>query len=253
MICAAALLLAAPAEAQPHWTEADVVRLTLARSPDVAAADADRARAEAAVVGAALPDNPRLSFEREQILADPSRAHDVLALRVPLTVSGRRGARRALARFDAASLGLHAIEQRRLSVAEALDVFWQIIATDVRIAIAERAEAALSEASRVMTRREGEGAASGYESARLAIADELARSRLAEARADGALLRTRLVVVVDPRRGRPPELAGRLGTSRRRSIVLRGGAASSAAPAWRAAPPAMPRRRPGPRGSRGSP
>jgi cobalt-zinc-cadmium efflux system outer membrane protein len=212
LACVISLAVPAVSRAQPAWSEGDVVRLALARAPEVLAAEAAVARAEAAAAGTGLAENPTIGYQREQLLGDPARAHDVVALRVPLDLSGRRGARRSLARVGASAVALEAVDVRRQAVAFVLDAFWEAVAGAQRIAIAERAEATLAEADRVMTRREAEGTVSGYERARLAIAAELARSRVAEARTHERLARARLGVIVDPTAGEPPAVAGDLDT-----------------------------------------
>lgn len=196
---AIALLAGPRAQAQPpRWSEADVVRLTRARAPEVRIAAAERDRARARVAGAALPDNPSVGFTREQILGAGSRAQDVLALRVPIDLSGRRGARRALARADAIDAELEAIVVERAAIAAGLDAWVESLAAQGRVAVAEAAERILAEAERVMTAREAAGTVSGYEHSRLVLAAELARSRLAEARSTARVAGTRMALLVDP-------------------------------------------------------
>ncbi|MBI2896839.1 MAG: TolC family protein [Deltaproteobacteria bacterium] len=207
------LVFPAPGHAQPAWSEGDVVRRALARAPDVLAAQASVVRAEAAAAGAGLADNPAIGYQREQLLGDPARAHDVVTLRVPLDLSGRRGARRSLARVDASTVALEAAAVQREAVAAALDAFWEAVAAGRRVQIAERAEATLVEADRVMARREAEGTVSGYERARLAIAAEMARSRAAEVRTRERVARARLGAIVDPSTGAPPAVTGDLATA----------------------------------------
>lgn len=212
IVASAWLGAAVPARAQRTWTEADVVRRALSHAPDVRTAAAAVARAEAAAAGTGLAENPTIGYQREQLLGDPARAHDVLALRVPLDFSGRRSARRSLAQVDASAVALDAAAIRRGAVAAALDAFWDAVAEAARVVIAERAQTTLAEADRVMTRREAEGTVSGYERARLALAAELARSQVAEARIRERLARARLGAIVDPTADEPPTVAGNLAT-----------------------------------------
>lgn len=189
-----------------------MVRHALSRSTEVRAAAAAVARAEAIATGTGLAENPTLGYQREQLLGDPARAHDVLALRVPIDLSGRRSTRRWLAHTDASAIALEATVIRREAVTAALDAFWEAVAGAQRVAIAELALTTLTEADRVMTRREAEGTVSGYERARLALAAELARSHVAEARARERAARIRLGAIVDPTADEPPTVAGDLAT-----------------------------------------
>jgi len=204
---------AASARAQRTWTEADVVRRALSHAPEVRTAAAAVARAEATAAGTGLAENPTIGYQREQLLGDPARAHDVLALRVPIDLSGRRSARRSLAQLDASATALEATAVRREAVAAALDAFWDAVAGAARVVIAERAQTTLTEADRVMTRREAEGTVSGYERARLALAAELARSQVADARSRERIARARLGAIVDPTADEPPTVAGDLATA----------------------------------------
>jgi cobalt-zinc-cadmium efflux system outer membrane protein len=60
--------------------------------------------------------------------------------------------------------------------------YYEVVLAARRMEILSEASANLDEAARILARREAAGSASGYESTRLAIASELSRSHLAEAR-----------------------------------------------------------------------
>lgn len=86
---------------------------------------------------------------------------------------------------------------RNGALLEALHAYYALVIAARRVELLDRTQANLGEASRVLERRERAGTASGYESARLRIARELAGSRLA--------------LAVGSRRAGKARLAGLLG------------------------------------------
>jgi cobalt-zinc-cadmium efflux system outer membrane protein len=200
--------LPGPAAAEPATataavtlTEADVIRLARARDGQVALAAAGVAEAEAEAVAAGLYPEPSLAWSREHVPgagADAGR-EDTFEISVPVEVSGRRAAGRALARAEVASAQAMAARARSEAVAAALLAFYEAIADGRRAEIAGQAVARLDEAARVLGRRHEQGSASGYERTRLELEAELARSELrqAEARAHAARAELALILGVD--------------------------------------------------------
>ena len=195
-LCLAACFFPRPASSQDALSESDVVRLALARAPASIVADATVGLADAREQTAGLLPNPRVSWQREGLLTGQGSAQDVFRASVPIDVARPLSAR-SLAASRSAWLRSQASLARTAAVLEAVLVYYGVVAAERRVEILGRAVASLDEAARVLVRREEVGTASGYESSRLAIASELARSRLAELR--GALrgARARLGLLLD--------------------------------------------------------
>jgi len=85
---------------------------------------------------------------------------------------------------------------RANGVLDALLAFYEAVLAERHVEILKQAVSNLEEAARVLSRREAAGSASGYESTRLAIACELARSHLAEARSAAGSATARLGVLL---------------------------------------------------------
>lgn len=191
----AALLVAAgaaPASAG-EVTEELVIRAVRAADPAVNAARRAAELAEAREVAAGLYPNPALGFERETLAGE---AEHTLALTVPVDLSSRRSARRALARVETTERQAGAVRVERDAVARALLLFYEAIAAERELAIAREAAAGLAEAARVLAHRRGVGQASGYEQLRLEIEAELAESERAEAEAQAGRTRRELARVL---------------------------------------------------------
>ncbi len=182
-------------------TEADVVRISKATDPNALAARETAAVAEAEQVRASLYPNPSLSWDREHV---PSgvvgrERTDNISLTLPIEISGRRFAGMALARSEVASARARAARSQSDSVVLALLRFYEALAASGDVEIASLAVARLDEAARVLGSRRQAGATSGYESTRLEIEAELARSQLrqAEIRAQAALTELALLLGLD--------------------------------------------------------
>ena len=176
---------------------------------------------------------------------------DTLRLTVPIDASGRRAARRTIARADAASSRAEAARARSQAVVQALLLFSEAIAAEGRIAIARAAVKRLEEAARVLAARQEQGTVSGYERSRLEIEAELAESELIELESHTEQVRLELALRlgIDPgalelRGTLSPTAAveGRSGTrpsialersSAARAREARGGAARPGSPRWR--------------------
>lgn len=202
------LLLTPAATSAQTWDAQTVAELAAERAPRVRAAAARERLARGAIEGAGLRDNPSVGWERQEAFDPNAQAQDVVTARVPLDLSGRPDARRALAEVDA-ELASGAAERERLdAVAVALAAFYRALAASRRVAILERAQEALDEATRVLEQRREAGESSGYARARMELEAELGRSRLAQARLDARAQRDALAGLL----GEPgaPTLRGEL-------------------------------------------
>lgn len=188
-------LFATPAQAQV-WTEEVVIGMASERTLEVRTAlvRAETARARASTEG--LWPNPWVDWERQEAFAPNAQIQDLARLIVPLDLSGRRDARRALADVEAALGEADAAAARAQAIEGALALFYEVLAAERRLRSYEETQAALDEALRVVRSREATGEASGYASARLTLEAELARSRLEEARVQVAARRARLAALL---------------------------------------------------------
>ncbi len=234
------------------WTEADVLAMALDGAPDVRVAEGRIAQAEALADAVGLYPDPMLRWDREAVATGVGSSQDVVALTVPVDLSGRRSAQHALADARIAQREAEAIDARSRIAAAALTAFYEGIASDERVEVALRAVAALDEAVRVISAREAQGTAAGMDQMRVTLEVELARSVLATSEISQKLARARLLVLL----GRPvddePTLDGTLAVSvlpelgalldeaeqqptlasRRRARERASDATSSAASAW---------------------
>ncbi|HEX2880454.1 MAG TPA: TolC family protein [Polyangiaceae bacterium] len=166
-------------------TEADVIRLTRAHDPSVLTAHAAASLAASEEIRAGLHPNPSLSWAREDSLGDAAgrERQDSVYVTLPIEVTGRRPAQKAIARSNAALAKARAVRAQRQAVITALRAFYEVLASEQQREIAQRAVARLDEATRVVGRRQQEGTSSGYERVRLEVEAELARTQLQEAEA----------------------------------------------------------------------
>lgn len=191
-----------PAAAAP-LDEADVIRLARARSPAAAVASATEELADARSRTAALLANPAVSWERETVETGPlggQGSQDILAASLPIDIA-RPLATRSLVASESAWLRAEASLSRTGAILDAVLAYYEVVLAERRAEVSSRASSNLEEAARVLARREAAGSASGYESTRLAIASELSRSHLAEARGASESARARLGALLDV----PPE------------------------------------------------
>lgn len=176
--------------------EADVIRLALERAPQAAVARASEALAEARARTAGRLSNPKIDWSRETVETGPVGSQDIVTVSWPVDVARPLTARAQAASDGAWTQAEAALARTRAALAAAL-AYYEVVLAERRVALLADAARDLDEAARVLARRESAGSASGYESARLSIARELGRSRLAEA--EGALARSkvRLAVLLD--------------------------------------------------------
>jgi cobalt-zinc-cadmium efflux system outer membrane protein len=206
-------------------TEDDVVQLARKQDPEAALAREAVAVAEVEALRASLYPDPSLGWNREQLpgTGPAGEREDSLSLTVPIDLSGRRGASRALARSEVAGAEALAARAQSDAVVASLLVFYDTLAADRRVDIAARTVARLDEAARVLGRRHAEGTTSGYESTRLELEAELARSELrqAEARARAARVDLALVLGLQQEPGQGPGQAGDAGLVLSGSLATR--------------------------------
>ncbi len=188
----------APGEVGTPLSEADVIRLALTRTPTAVVATATEALADARTRTAAPLANPQLNWHRETVQSGPSGsqgAEDTLSASIPIDLVRRR-ATRALVASEGAWLHAEASLSRTTAVLDAVLAYYDLVIAERRVEVLAQAVSNLDEAARVLQRREEAGNASGYESSRLAIASELIRSHLAEARGTHQGARARLAALL---------------------------------------------------------
>jgi cobalt-zinc-cadmium efflux system outer membrane protein len=227
-------------------TEDDVVQLARERDPEAALAREAVTLAEAEALRASLYPDPSLAWSREALpgAGPDGEREDAFSITVPIELPGRRGASRALARSEVAGTEALAARAQSDAVVASLLAFYDALAADRRVEIAARTVARLDEAARVLGRRHAEGTTSGYESTRLELEAELARSELRQAEARAGAARADLALVLglheEPGQGsaaglvlsgsltlRVPEAFGEAPPERRSSSLLRASAAGA--------------------------
>lgn len=181
--------------AQSPLTEAEAVRLGLARTD---LADLERGTvqaAEADVLAAGLFPNPTLSYSRERVGDSPDSVEQIWMLEQTFDFSGRRGlhreaATRRVAVVTAGNAG------RRLDLAAEIrrsfhDVLFRqqtILATETWVQRFNRIEGMVDKLARA-------GEASGYDRRRLARERQTAEARLAAERAERDRAQARLMAL----------------------------------------------------------
>jgi len=167
--------------------EADVIRMARVRSPAAAVANATDELAEARSRTAGLLPNPALSWARETVDTGPTAgqgSQDLFTVSVSIDIA-RPLATRSLVASEGAWMRAEASRSRTGGILAAVLAYYDVVLAERQVEVLSQSVANLEEAARVLERREAAGSASGYESTRLAVASELSRSHLAEAR--GAL------------------------------------------------------------------
>ena len=211
----AAMLVALDRPALAETLTAEVLEQRIkARNPEILAAEHRALVAEAQTEQFSLLPNPALGWEREDLPG--LERQDIFKLSVPLELSGRRRAGRALARSEAALARAEAAVTRSALTEAALGLFYEALAAERRVAIARSALERLEEAGRVLGRREAEGVASGYDVHRLGVQIELARATLERGEAELGGLRQALALLSGSDQ-RTLELRGSLAVEERRA------------------------------------
>ncbi|GAB4567171.1 MAG: hypothetical protein Tsb0020_19490 [Haliangiales bacterium] len=189
------LAVAQPAESAA-LSEADVIRLARERAPAATLADATDALAEARARTAGRLANPALGWDREAVETGPVGTEDALVATLPIDIAGPLTAR-SLAAAESAWMRAETSLTRTDAVLNAVLAYYRVALAERRVELLSRSVADLDEAARVVARREEIGSASGYDSARIAVASELGRSRLAEARGELESARARLALMLN--------------------------------------------------------
>lgn len=188
-----------PALGQEPLQEADVVRIAQERAPAAAVAEATERLAEAQERTAGLPPNPTIGWERETIETSGQRqAQDMFRINVPINIGGPRTQRSLQAVQSEWSRSMASVT-RTNAVVEALHAYFDAALASQRVDVLAQALSNLEEAARIQTQREVAGVVSGYESTRLTIASELARSRHIEAIGAFESASTQLAVMLGER------------------------------------------------------
>jgi cobalt-zinc-cadmium efflux system outer membrane protein len=158
--------------------EPDVVQIVRERDPAIAQAEAEREAARAQRVGAGLYPNPTVQWQREHFVG--LQSEDAVGVSIPLQFSGQRRSQKAVAEAGVLQSEAAIAMARNEAVRRGLALFYEVIAARSGIEVEETISERLTEASRIVGRRQAEGTASGYEHARLLVELELARSQLSE-------------------------------------------------------------------------
>jgi cobalt-zinc-cadmium efflux system outer membrane protein len=191
------LSTSASAVAQAPLTEARVTERIASRAADALRAEVRAARARA-VADAGVPHpNPSLEWEHQEAFDPNAQSQDLLWLRVPIDLSGRRAAQRRLRRLDALDAEIDAAVARRDALATGLRLFYGALGAERRAVLLAEAQAELDDGARIAASREEAGHGSGYVTARLRLEASLGRSRLAEAELERDALRGRLLRLLE--------------------------------------------------------
>ncbi len=171
----------AQSNAEP-LTEADVLGQAGALEPAARAA-LTAARLRGARAGIGLAPNPRIGWERQQTFDPNAQSQDVIQLALPIDLSGRRRAARALADADLSLAEAGEAVGTLDASALALQRFYEVLALQRQVDVRVQSLEVLAEAERVVQARESAGDAAGYEGMRLRLERRRADSRLGQLRA----------------------------------------------------------------------
>jgi cobalt-zinc-cadmium efflux system outer membrane protein len=166
--------------AQVVLTESEVVRRAHEHAPEAGVARAAEALADARAQSAGRFPNPVVGWSRETIRTGQPSSQDIALATVDIDVA-RPLAERSLAAAEASWVHAEASQARTDVALQALLAFYEVVLAERRVLLRADIVADLEEATRVLSRREAVGSESGYATARLLVATELARSAHAEA------------------------------------------------------------------------
>ncbi len=181
--------------AQSPLTEAEAVRLGLARTD---LADLERGAAQAAeadVLAAGLFPNPTLSYSRERIDGMPESVEQTWMLELAFDLSGRRGMHREAAIHRVASVTAANAGRRLDRVAEIRRGFHELLFRQQTILTTETWVLRFTRIEGMVDKLTRAGEASGYDRRRLARERQTAEARLAAERAERARVQARLVAL----------------------------------------------------------
>lgn len=178
-------------------TADDVVRLALSRPENAAVIAADLEAARGAQVSARTWRNPVIALEREGTDGFRGEGYETFVrLERTFDVSGRRRLERqaADARVSAAEFGR--TDAEAILRAEALSRFYDVLAADLRVAVAERHQYEAVALHDATAARQREGDASRYDLERVRQETALAPVMLAETRAEAFAARRALGALI---------------------------------------------------------
>lgn len=202
-----ALPLTASAQA---LTEAEALRLGLARSELAAFERSTRAVAEADAAMAGLWPNPTLSYDRERMRGASGSVDETWQIAQTFDLSGRRGLRLEAAerRVDAAVAG--STVRRADLVAEIRRRFYEVLREQQTVLAMELWTQRFTRVETIVGKLARAGEASGYDRRRLVRERQAAQARLATERASLDRNRERLAALLG-KAGRPDgNLVGQL-------------------------------------------
>ena len=195
MVVMGVMSCTALARAEP-LTETEVIRLSAMRNADVAVTRAETTLALARETEADLYPNPSIGWQREHFPAGDASREDSFLVTFPIDLSGRRSSRAALARSETRAAAADEARSRSASTASALEIFYAALSADARVEVERRTVQRLGEFVRVLSRRQEEGTASGYERSRLELELSLRENELRSAETEAEALRTDLGILL---------------------------------------------------------
>jgi cobalt-zinc-cadmium efflux system outer membrane protein len=175
--------------------EAEVIRLTSARDPQLVAARARISLAQTEEIRADRYPDPSLSWNRENA-GGGAPTQDSLVVTVPVDLMGRRPVDKALARSGTANARAQVARAQNESVTQALALFYAAIAASREVEILAGAVTRFEAVARVVGHRHQQGAASGFERARIEVEAELVQSQLRHAEATAESTRATLAALL---------------------------------------------------------
>jgi len=192
-VCLLALPLAV--WAQTPLTEAEAVRLGLARAD---LADLERGAvqaAEAEVLAAGLYPNPTLSYSRDRVDGSPDSVEQTWMLGQTFDLSGRRGLHREAASRRVASVAAGNAARQLDMAAEIRRSFHEALFRQQTIQAAETWAQRFAQIEGTVRKLARAGEASGYDQRRLSRERQTAEARLAAERAELDLSLARLMAL----------------------------------------------------------
>ena len=192
-VCLLALPLAV--WAQTPLTEAEAVRLGLARAD---LADLERGAvqaAEAEVLAAGLFPNPTLSYSRDRVDGSPDSVEQTWMLGQTFDLSGRRGLHREAASRRVASVTAGNAARQLDMAAEIRRSFHEVLFRQQTIQAAETWAQRFTQIEGTVKKLARAGEASGYDQRRLSRERQTAEARLAAERAELDRSRARLMTL----------------------------------------------------------
>lgn len=195
----ALVLVAAAAHAEPARALDEAEFLTRVEQADprfgVVDARADAARAEIAAV-AARP-NPSIAFDREEVWSGGTGFADhVVAIELPIELSGARGRRVDAARRDADAARAQRDLDRLALRLDALEVYYAGTYRRLRVEVLRRGRSDLAALVDVVRTRRAAGDASGYDLGRLELELDAYDDAIAEAELELAGARRRIAALI---------------------------------------------------------